>query len=170
MTAEERRQYIIDKFTSSDEIISANTFAKELDVSRQIIVGDIALLRALGYNISSTPKGYLLEEDSKPNGVTKVIRSKHSIENMVEELYTVVFNGGAVLDVQIEHELYGKLIGTTNLYSKYDVDKFVEKVKENNVAMLSGLTDGEHEHTIWASDEDIMDRIVKELQEKGLIH
>ena len=39
------------------------TLAKEFDVSRQVIVQDVALLRANGKNIFSTNRGYLIQED-----------------------------------------------------------------------------------------------------------
>ncbi|SHK79557.1 transcription repressor NadR [Hespellia stercorisuis] len=169
MTAEERREFILKELLNGSEIISANTFAKDLDVSRQIIVGDIALLRALGYNIEATPKGYFLGEASRPSGVTKIVCSNHKKNQMMEELYTVVDNGGAILDVQIEHHLYGKLIGAMNLYSRYDIEEFAAKIKKSNAILLSGLTDGQHEHTIWCNDEKVMDRVILALQEKGLI-
>ena len=59
MTASERRQQIARLLSASQAPISATTLSQELGVSRQIIVGDIALLRAAGQEITATARGYV---------------------------------------------------------------------------------------------------------------
>ena len=54
ISGEERREKIIQKLKTSEKPISATTFAKIFDVSRQVIVQDVALLRANGNSIIST--------------------------------------------------------------------------------------------------------------------
>ena len=62
MQREKRKDNIIQKLQSTDSPVSASSLAKEFGVSRQIIVGDIAILRAEGHDISSTPRGYVLPQ------------------------------------------------------------------------------------------------------------
>ena len=61
MKGEERRKQLLNILSSSNNPVSGGTLAKELNVSRQIIVQDISLLRANGPTIFSTNKGYLLQ-------------------------------------------------------------------------------------------------------------
>ena len=61
MHAEERRETILKLLRQSAQPVSASTLAAQLSVSRQIIVGDIALLRAGGADILATPRGYCLQ-------------------------------------------------------------------------------------------------------------
>ena len=56
MNTIDRREDIVRRLTISAEPISASSLAAAYGVSRQIIVGDIALLRASGEKISSTPR------------------------------------------------------------------------------------------------------------------
>ena len=60
MRAEERRQAIRELLQNSKQPVSASVLAARFAVSRQIIVGDIALLRAAGADISATPRGYVI--------------------------------------------------------------------------------------------------------------
>ena len=54
MTGEERRQTIINLLKNSHQPVSGTSLAKTLQVSRQVIVQDIALLRAKNIDIQST--------------------------------------------------------------------------------------------------------------------
>lgn len=56
MRAEERRQAIRELLQRAKQPVSATALAAQFSVSRQIIVGDIALLRAAGADISATPR------------------------------------------------------------------------------------------------------------------
>ena len=53
MKGEERRKQLLNILSSSNNPVSGGTLAKELNVSRQIIVQDISLLRANGATIFS---------------------------------------------------------------------------------------------------------------------
>ena len=63
MNAQSRRNAIMEVLKAEEKPVSASTLAKQFNVSRQIIVGDIALLRAGGADISATPKGYVLARE-----------------------------------------------------------------------------------------------------------
>lgn len=168
MDAAERRKFVLARLRK-EETVSANTLAEELHVSRQIIVGDIALLRALGHHIVSTSKGYQAGAEER-SGEIAIIRCNHKRTQVMDELYAIVDNGGAVLDVTVDHNLYGRITGEMNLYSRYDVNCFLEKASDKNTKWLSGLVaDGVHEHRILCADSDVRDRIIKALEEKGFL-
>ena len=163
----DRKEKIIEEIKKSNKPISASTLAKKLGVSRQIIVGDVALIRASGTNIIATPRGYIL--DSKQQNQTYTIAVNHSQEQMADELYTIVDLGGCAIDVIVDHPVYGQLTGKLYLSSRYDVDQFIKKVNNNQAKPLSQLTDGLHLHTIQCPNEDTYQRIVSALDEKGYL-
>lgn len=163
----DRKEKIIEEIKKSDKPISASTLAKKLGVSRQIIVGDVALIRASGTNIIATPRGYIL--DSKQQNQTYTIAVNHSQEQMADELYTIVDLGGCAIDVIVDHPVYGQLTGKLHLSSRYDVDQFIKKVNNNQAKPLSQLTDGLHLHTIQCPNEETYQRIVSALDEKGYL-
>lgn len=136
MKAEERRQIIAQTLTA-DKAISATALAGKFSVSRQIIVGDIALLRAAGMDIVATPRGYKLGESS---GLLRTVATIHTKEQVEQELLTIVDNGCTVIDVVVEHPLYGQICGQLSLASRYDVAQYVEKAR--GTAPLSLLTGG----------------------------
>lgn len=163
----DRKEKIIEEIKKSDKPVSASTLAKKLGVSRQIIVGDVALIRASGTNIIATPRGYIL--DSKQQNQTYTIAVNHSQEQMADELYTIVDLGGCAIDVIVDHPVYGQLTGKLHLSSRYDVDQFIKKINNNQAKPLSQLTDGLHLHTIQCPNEDTYQRIVSALDEKGYL-
>lgn len=163
----DRKEKIIEEIKKSDKPISASTLAKKLGVSRQIIVGDVALIRASGTHIIATPRGYIL--DSKQQNQTYTIAVNHSQEQMADELYTIVDLGGCAIDVIVDHPVYGQLTGKLHLSSRYDVDQFIKKVNNNQAKPLSQLTDGLHLHTIQCPNEDTYQRIASALDEKGYL-
>lgn len=168
MIAEERRTKIIEILKNTKEAISGSDLAKLLGVTRQVIVQDIAILRAKGIRILSTPQGYVLDLE-KENSVKRVFAVKHGYDRTEEELNLIVDNGGKVLDVIIEHPFYGELKGVLMLSSRYDVSKFMEFVKEGKATLLSSLTEGVHLHTVEADSEAVLNRIHKVLKEKGFL-
>ena len=164
MNNEQRRIEILSVLKESVSPISANAFAKEFSVTRQIIVADIALLRASGYPIRAEHKGYVLEK-VESNEIRKRIVVKHGAKELTEELYAVVDNGGKVLDVIIDHSIYGKISAELNLSSRYEVDLFVKRISEENVTPLSLLTDGLHIHTVAIKNLESYEKIIEKLSE-----
>ena len=170
MEGETRRLNIIQLLASSDKPMSGTELAKTFGVSRQVIVQDIALLRAIDKNILSTNKGYVLYDPHA--GLTKVKRSFavcHDDEQIADELYTFVDYGGTVLDVVIEHEVYGQITVDLILKKRVDVDEFVKKLATHQAKTLKELTGGHHIHTVEADSEEILDNIAKALAEKGYL-
>lgn len=168
--AEYRRQYIKNTLLESSEPVTASQFAEKLDVSRQIIVGDVAILRASGLDILATPRGYTAPSEKNNNyPYTGMIACIHDADNMRNELYTIVDFGATVIDVTIEHTIYGELSGMLNLSSRYDVDMFMEKVeKEKNSTPISALTGGVHLHKIGCRSKDTFERIKSALTEMNI--
>ena len=171
MDAAQRREEIRKILGRSREPVSAVTIASEVHVSRQIVVGDIALLRAGGADIQATPRGYILQtqDEKAADGLTYTIACRHSRENLAEELYAVVDNGGRLLDVIVEHPVYGQLTGKLHIFSRFDADAFMEKLAENNASILCDITDNVHLHTIVCRSEEDYRRILSVLEEKGIL-
>lgn len=164
MKAEERRK-IIAKTLTADRPISATALAGQFSVSRQIIVGDIALLRAAGLDIVATPRGYKLGETA---GMIRTIACIHTAQEMEKELLTIVDNGCTVIDVVVDHPVYGQITGQLSLASRYDVKQFAEKAKD--AAPLSSLTDGVHIHNLRCPDEGAYQRVCAELEKLGILY
>ena len=107
MNAEKRRENILKLLAESDSPLSGTDLAKCLAVSRQVIVQDIALLRAVNKNILSTNKGYLLfHDEEKMKGRKRSVKVRHTQQHILDELCTIVDLGGQNLDVVVAHELY----------------------------------------------------------------
>ena len=158
----ERRKKIIDILLSSKEPISGTVLAKELGVSRQIIVQDMALLRASDKNILSTNRGYMIFSSLLSyNTHKRCIRVKHSDKLIRNEMEIIVENGGKMLDTIVEHEIYGQISVDLIIETMDDIDKFLAKKPEQKT--LLSLTGGVHYHTIEAADEKTLDKIEQEL-------
>lgn len=167
MTAGERRQEILRHLKTGTTPISATALAKEYGVSRQIIVGDIALLRAGGAPISATPRGYIMAEDGM--GLEYTVAVQHPDSEMGRELCICVDNGCTVLDVIVEHPIYGQLTGQLQLSSRYDVEQFLQRVSAGSARPLSDLTDGIHLHTLRCPSEEAFLRVKSQLDEAGFL-
>ena len=117
MNAVQRREVILERLSNADAPVSASVMAAELGVSRQIVVGDVALLRAGGAAIEATPRGYQFHP--APGGYTGILACVHrTAEEMRTELYAVVDQGGTVVDVAVENPLYGELRGNLTLSAR----------------------------------------------------
>jgi len=162
MDAATRRKQIKELLQLSSAPISATTLAKQLGVSRQVIVGDVALLRSAGVDISATPKGYLLHR--KERGLLYTVACRHDSHGMEQELCIMVDNGCIVLDVIVEHPIYGQLTGPLNLASRYDVQQFIARTQAFSASPLSLLTEGVHLHTLSCPDENAFQRVCMQLR------
>lgn len=168
MNSKERRKAIVKLLMERAEPQKGYDLSKELNVTRQVIVKDIAILRAEGLNIVATPEGYMMpkEENAK---IKKIIAVCHSSDKIEDELTSIVKFGGAIEDVIIEHPLYGEMRGMLMIKTLYDVQNFINKSKEYKAEPLSALTRGVHIHTIEAEDKETMSRIINELKSKGYL-
>ncbi|MBQ9045753.1 MAG: transcription repressor NadR [Oscillospiraceae bacterium] len=167
MDASTRRSAILRALTAADGPVSASALAARFSVSRQIIVGDVALLRAAGEEISATPRGYVL--DRAAEGITRTVACRHTIDGTEQELQIIVDNGCTVLDVVVEHAVYGQLTGELRIRSRYDVAQFMERLISDGAKPLSSLTDGIHLHTLLCPDEAAFLRTQDALREAGFL-
>lgn len=163
MDRETRRNALAERLRTATGPLSAASLARELSVSRQIIVGDVALLRAGGLDITATPRGYLLP--SPPAGVTCTFACRHRADQMEAELNAIVDQGCTVLDVIVEHPIYGQLTGPLQLSNRYEVAQFVSRCRREEAALLSQLTEGIHLHTVLCPDRDSAGRVRESLEQ-----
>lgn len=167
MRAEERRQAICSALKSAHQPISAAALAGRFSVSRQVIVGDIALLRASGEDISATPRGYVIQRS--PSGLLRQVACRHSGADMEAELNAMVDQGCTVLDVIVDHPIYGQLTGPLQLSSRYDVAQFIARCAKAEARPLSNLTEGIHLHTLSCPSEDAFLRVREALRDMGVL-
>ncbi len=168
MDGNTRREKLIQIITDSNRPVSGGELAQRLGVSRQVIVQDIALLRASDADILSTTKGYMIYQ-TRESTVQRIIRVNHSTEDIEDELCTIVDNGGKILDVHVIHEIYGQIVTELIIRNRSDVYDFVKKVKEKKIVPLKELTAGTHLHTIEADSEDTLNRIEEALRQKNYL-
>lgn len=168
MDSNERRKKIETVLKTSYEPEKGSKLAEMLGVTRQVIVKDIAILRAEGKNIIATPEGYIVPK-SENSVVRKIIATSHKPENIEDELYTIVEYGGIIEDVIVEHPLYGEIKGMLMIKSNYDIKNFMKRLNQYKAEPLLILTGGIHIHTICAENDEIMDNIIKELRIKGYL-
>lgn len=170
MHGDERRKRIIEILTNTTKPISGTALAEIFHISRQVIVQDIALLRAENKNIISTNKGYLLYQTKEHKSLCRrTVCVSHNKDQVLEEFYTIVDLGGTVLNVFVEHELYGQIEASLYVNSRADAYEFTQNMKSSKDKPLNILTDGVHYHTIEAKTEKILDRIEEELKEAGFL-
>ena len=167
MDAAQRREAILNRLREADAPLSASALAGDFSVSRQIIVGDVALLRAGGEEISATPRGYVLAREAQ--GLTRTVAVKHDLAGTRQELYLLVDQGCSVLDVVVEHAVYGQLTGELQLHSRYDVDQFMDRLGHEGNKPLSTLTEGIHLHTLRCPDEEAYERARDALRTAGFL-
>lgn len=166
MSGQERREQILKILKNSIEPVSGVELAKRLQVSRQIIVQDMALIRANGIDVMATNRGYVYNETKEVGRVFKVI---HTDEQVEEELNLFVDLGGKVEDVFVYHKVYGVIKVPMNIKSRRDVRKYMEEISSGKSTNLKNLTSNYHYHTITAEDEQTLDLIQEELQQKGFL-
>lgn len=163
---EDRRNKIIEILNKSTSPVSGTELAQAFEVSRQVIVTDIALLRAQGSNLISTPTGYILMKTLSNRRIFKV---RHTDEETENELNTIIDLGGIVIDVYIEHKVYGTISAPLNISSKRDIQNFLNDIKSGVSSPLKNITHGYHYHTIEARSREILDEIESSLKEKGFL-
>lgn len=166
MTATQRREKIYAQLLTAAAPVSATALARQFGVSRQIIVGDIALLRAGGCNITATPRGYVIVASG---GITVQLAVCHSAAETRDELYAMVDCGCLVQDVIVEHPVYGQLTAPLQLASRYDVDQFIRSMTSSDARPLSALTEGIHLHTLSCPSDDALAHLKENLRQMGVL-
>lgn len=168
LTGDERRDYILEFLKNSKEPLTGQILAEKTNVSRQIIVQDISLLKAKNMPILATSQGYIYV--SKNNHTFKrIVACKHSPEQTKNELLLLVDHGVFVRNVIVEHPIYGELTASLMLKSRVDVYDFLYKMEKAGASYLSDLTEGVHLHTLEAASEIQLNKAIEELEKAGLL-
>lgn len=166
MNGYERRKAIVEYIKKSPVPVSGTKLAELYDVSRQVIVQDIALIRAGGHEITSTNRGYILNEKTT---VGRVFYVNHTDEELEAELCTVVDMGGKVVNVMIDHEVYGKMEADLNISSRRNVQTFIEDMESGKSSPLKNITSDDHAHFIEAESEEVLELIEEKFREMGIL-
>lgn len=170
MEASERRDAIMAELKCAVKPVSGSALAKAVGVSRQVVVQDIALLRADGHDIVATNRGYVLREGAgEPAVPTRLVKVRHTQDEMADELTSIVDMGGAVLNVIVNHRVYGKITADLDIRNRRDVDRYLEAIASGKSFPLLTVTSGYHFHRIAADDEETLDDIEEMLRAKGYL-
>lgn len=169
LSAGERRAQIRSILASRQAPITGSELSQLLKVSRQIIVQDVALLRAAGDPILATPQGYLRAPASPGRPYRAVFACRHGLEGTGDELDALVDQGLRVVDVTVEHLIYGELRGMLMVETRADVQDFLQRVQAGGASLLSTLTQGVHLHTVEAARADQLERAKASLRAKGFL-
>lgn len=137
-----------------------------LGVSRQAIVNDIAILRASGEAVVGGPHGYRL---GRVSGLLEIIHCNHPPERGREELEILLDRGIAVLDVGVNHSVFGEVRASVVVETRADIERHAAAIAEAGEAPLSVITGGRHSHTVRAPNQDALDAAKRELRERGIL-
>ena len=166
MTGTRRREEIVNTIQNSTIPVSGKELAARFEVSRQVIVQDIALIRAAGYDIISTNRGYIL---NAPNLVERVFKVNHTDEQLEDELCAIVDLGGKIKNVMVNHKVYGKMEATLNINSRRKVKEFMEDIESGKSIPLKNITSNYHYHKVETDSEETLDMIEDVLRKKGYL-
>lgn len=162
-----RREKILSTLSAAEEPLSGSALGRACEVSRQVVVQDIALLRTQGWPIHSTNRGYVLErEATRPS---RLIKCHHTVEQTPEELNTIVDLGGHVRDVLVNHRVYGRLSCELGIASRRDVANYMTQIRSGKSSPLMLITSGYHFHHVAADCEEALDEVVRALGERGFL-
>lgn len=167
---EDRRSFILQLLKDNPKPLTGSELATRTNVSRQVIVGDITLLKAKNEPIIATSQGYMyLKQNLGTPAFERTIACKHSPKDTAKELNLLVDHGVLVKDVKIEHPVYGDLTASIMVSNRQEVKQFLENIQNTKAALLSELTDGIHLHTISASTTKVLDKAESALKDAGFI-
>lgn len=169
MTGTERREAIVCSMQRDDSPLSGTTLASMYGVSRQVIVQDIALIRAAGYNVISTNKGYILNTPAENITVERVFKVKHTDEQIADELNSIVDLGGCVVNTMVNHKVYGRLEAPLNIRSRRNVNEFLNDIHSGKSSPLKNVTSDYHYHLVSADSEDTLELIENMLRDKQIL-
>lgn len=163
-----RREQLLELLMTSGGALSGTALSKALGVSRQVIVQDVALLRASHHEILSTPRGYVLYEKEQTI-FSRRFKVRHSAADLENELNLIVDQGAHVVDVIIEHPIYGEIHGNLGIGSRRDVQSFLQRVKDQKGIPLLEMSDGFHYHTVTATQEEVLAEVTIQLRNLGYL-
>ena len=167
---EDRRKFILQLLKESSVPITGGELAEQTNVSRQVIVGDITLLKAKGEPIIATSQGYIyLKQNTSMPLFERTIACRHTPVDTEKELNLLVDHGVLVKDVKIEHAVYGDLTASIMVSNRQEVKQFLKRLQTTKASLLSELTGGYHLHTLSASTEQALNKAESALKAEGIL-
>lgn len=187
--AEARRASLLDALRNADAPVSGGQLANTLNVSRQIIVQDIALLREAGASIVATTKGYVLADAAQTaaqnatqtmaqnaeqpavhlDEPARTFKLHHEVEQTRDELQTIIALGGRVHNVSISHRAYGRITAPLEIADQADIERFINDIESGKSSPLSTATSGYHYHLVSAPSNEALEAIGRALADKGFL-
>lgn len=165
---EERRKELIRTLRGANEPVLGSDLAQHFGVSRQVLVQDMAILRAAGTDIIATPRGYLLRNPA-PLAHRDVLHVKHGRDGMVDEMTVLVDLGIRILDIAVDHPIFGVLRADLYISSRQDIYELADRLDKSGAAPLFELTGGKHSHTVEAPRPDLLERAREQLKQRGYL-
>ena len=169
LLGEERRHELLAILKNAKQPLTGSDLAKHTNVSRQVIVNDMNLLKARNEPIVATSQGYIYMHNVQQTKVQRKIVCMHTSEQAKEELFILVDCGVTVENVIVEHPVYGEITASIMVSNRLEVEHFVKRVQETNALYLSALTDGTHLHVISATSEENLNLAESRLREHGIL-
>lgn len=166
---EERRQWILEKLESETYAVKGSVLAEEADVSRQVIVSDINLLKVAGHPIVATSQGYIMLSSDSKGLIRERVACRHLPENTMDELNSIVDCGVTVEDVTVAHPVYGEISAQLLITNRNEIISFMTQIQHSQATLLLEMTDGTHLHTLAADSQDKIDAAKVALREKGYL-
>lgn len=166
MKATERRKEILSLLGNTSSPIPAGMLSEKFAVSRQVIVQDIALLRANGYDVISTNRGYYIGGAIRAG---RVFKCRHRLDELVEEAAIIIDGGGRVEDVFVNHRVYGRISARLDLITKMHAEELHRSLVSGASRPLMSVTDGYHYHTVSAENDAALDKIEAALRRRGFL-
>lgn len=171
IAGEQRRELILKTLQEANHPVTGGELGDLTNVSRQVIVSDINLLKAKEEPIMATNQGYLYTRSTqKVQDVQKIIVCKHQPEETEEELNILVDHGVTVRDVRVEHPVYGDVRASVMVSNRQEVKHFIEQIKQAQAPYLLNLDEsGIHLHTISAPRQEQLDDAQQALKKAGFL-
>lgn len=170
LLGEERRASLIQWLQQADKPLTGRELGEWAGVSRQVIVGDITLLKAQGHPILATSQGYLFIQPEQIAQIERQIVCQHTPEETLTELQTIVDHGVRVKDVTVEHPIYGEITAAIHVSTRKEAQVFIENVQQHNAVYLSNLSeDAIHLHTLIADSEEKIEAAIADLRQAGFL-
>lgn len=169
LLGEERRLELLALLKNATQPLTGTDLAKHSNVSRQVIVNDMNLLKARNEPIVATSQGYIYMHNVQQTRIERKIVCTHAPSEAKEELFILVDCGVTVESVIVEHPVYGEITASIMVSNRIEVEHFVKRVQETNALYLSALTDGTHLHVISATSEENLNLAEEKLRKRGFL-
>lgn len=168
MKNQDRRKKILEILRNSSSPVTGDQLAKDLDVSRQVIVLDMALLRSAGNAIVSTRRGYQINGRSLTMDFECRYKAMDT-DGVMEEMNIVVDNGGMIVSITLLPDFCGPIQAFLNLKNRRDVKQYLENFRTYNIPLIATLSKGLHTLTVAADSQEELEAIRQSLQEAGIL-